>query len=145
MSLERLQLPSYPSLVHIKSTLLFRPSCLDKFSETGWRWLFYLLLHVISLARLFDKPWLGDTMLCWHSYPFHPVGRPGAVHAGQREKLHLQTVQSGGTTCGRWLFIGRSSSHSFSTQKERYTDPGLLGSFSSRSLDLKIIYVLVAK
>ena len=32
------------------SLLLHRPSTLDKFAETGWRWLFYFLAHVLRFS-----------------------------------------------------------------------------------------------
>ena len=39
------------------SLLLHRPSTLDKFAETGWRWLFYFLAHVLRFS--FD---------CWSNF-----------------------------------------------------------------------------
>jgi len=50
-----------------------RPSPLDKFSETGWRWLFYLSVHIWGLATLWDMPWMWNTGHCWYKYPFHKI------------------------------------------------------------------------
>ena len=52
-----------------------RPTMLDKFSETGWRWLFYFSAHVTSVLVLYDKPWVWNTFYCWYGYPFHSVGK----------------------------------------------------------------------
>jgi len=46
---------------------------LDKFCETGWRWLLYLSAHLGGLYCLYDKPWLWNTAHCWYSYPYHPI------------------------------------------------------------------------
>jgi len=56
-----------------KKAALLRPSTLDKFAETGWRWLFYFLAHVLSVWALWDRPWVGNTFHCWYNYPFHQL------------------------------------------------------------------------
>jgi len=53
--------------------LLHKPTVLDKFSETGFRWSFYLSAHVLSVWALHSKPWVADTMACWYGYPFHSI------------------------------------------------------------------------
>jgi len=50
-----------------------RPTPLDKFAETGWRWLFYFTAHVVSVGALWDRPWVWNTAHCWYNYPFHPL------------------------------------------------------------------------
>jgi len=50
-----------------------KPSTLDKFCETGWRWLFYTTILGYGLAVLIDKPWLADIHQCWVDYPYHTV------------------------------------------------------------------------
>lgn len=50
-----------------------RPSPLSKFTETGWRWLFYLTMHVVSILVMWNKPWVWNTAYCWYNYPFHTV------------------------------------------------------------------------
>ena len=54
--------------------LCFRPSPLDKFSESFWRWTFYFLAHVYSIWALADKPWVWNTLECWYGYPEHTLG-----------------------------------------------------------------------
>ena len=54
---------------------VFRPSPLDKFSESFWRWTFYFLAHVYSIWALADKPWVWNTLECWYGYPgLHNIG-----------------------------------------------------------------------
>ena len=48
----------------------------DKFCETGWRWLFYLAVHILGLVVMWDLPWTWDTKHCWLGYPQHKV-EPG--------------------------------------------------------------------
>lgn len=50
-----------------------RPTTLEKFAETGWRWLYYSFMFVYGLMCLWDKPWLWDIRHCWFHYPRHPV------------------------------------------------------------------------
>jgi len=50
-----------------------RATPLDKFSETGWRWVFYFVAHVASVWVLWDKSWVWDTFYCWYEYPYHPL------------------------------------------------------------------------
>jgi hypothetical protein len=50
-----------------------RPSILDKFSETGWRWLYYTAIFLYGLHVLWAKPWMWDIKLCWYNYPHHSV------------------------------------------------------------------------
>ena len=55
--------------------MLDRPSPLAKFTETGWRWIFYFTLHMVSVVVMWNKPWVWDTYYCWYDYPFHVVGQ----------------------------------------------------------------------
>jgi len=50
-----------------------RPSPLAKFTETGWRWIFYFTLHMVSVVVMWNKPWVWNTYYCWYNYPFHVV------------------------------------------------------------------------
>jgi len=58
---------------HRKRKLVSRPTPLDKFAETGWRWVFYFLAHTLSVWSLWDRPWVWNTLHCWYDYPFHPL------------------------------------------------------------------------
>jgi ceramide synthetase len=49
------------------------PNTLQKFSETGWRWVFYSFILVYGFICLWDKAWLWDIRFCWYSYPFHQM------------------------------------------------------------------------
>ena len=60
---------------------IFRPSPLDKFSESFWRWTFYFLAHVYSLWALGDKPWVWNTFECWYGYPNHDIGANLYLHS----------------------------------------------------------------
>ncbi|XP_023326730.1 ceramide synthase 6 [Eurytemora carolleeae] len=42
---------------------------LDKFTETGYRWLCYLFLHILSLKTMLTKPWLWQSGHMWLGYP----------------------------------------------------------------------------
>ena len=45
--------------------LLRRPTNLDKFSESFWRWSFYFSAHVVSVWSLLGKSWVWNTFDCW--------------------------------------------------------------------------------
>jgi len=49
------------------------PSKLQKFQETGWRWLFYISALLYGIFCLWEKPWFRDIRLCWQDYPLHKV------------------------------------------------------------------------
>ena len=51
-----------------------RPTTLDKFSESFWRWTFYFSAHVVSVCTLLGKPWVWNTFECWYNYPDHNIG-----------------------------------------------------------------------
>lgn len=53
--------------------LIGKPSKLDKFSETGWRWLYYTSIFTWGLAALWPKTWLWNITDCWYNYPHHNV------------------------------------------------------------------------
>ncbi|KAG8193505.1 hypothetical protein JTE90_003717 [Oedothorax gibbosus] len=50
-----------------------KPSTLNKFTESAWRFTFYLGAFSYGLYSLWDKPWLWDTDHCWYDYPHHSV------------------------------------------------------------------------
>eukprot|EP00095_Tigriopus_kingsejongensis_P012731 maker-scaffold43_size480169-snap-gene-2.25 protein:Tk12731 transcript:maker-scaffold43_size480169-snap-gene-2.25-mRNA-1 annotation:"lag1 longevity assurance homolog 6" len=52
-----------------------RPTTLEKFAETGWRWFYYTGIFLYGLICLWNKPWLWDIKHCWMHYPRHPVPR----------------------------------------------------------------------
>lgn len=58
---------------HRRRSALHKPTPLDKFSETGWRWVFYFLAHTLSIWSLWDRPWVWNTLHCWYDYPFHAL------------------------------------------------------------------------
>ena len=76
---------------------IFRPSPLDKFSESFWRWTFYFLAHVYSLWALADKPWVWNTFECWYGYPNHYIGSkpfiqsPSLIFEPQRMRFGATT------------------------------------------------------
>ncbi|KAM8830064.1 ceramide synthase 5-like isoform 2-T2 [Synchiropus picturatus] len=47
-----------------------KPSVLTKFSESMWRFTFYLGVFVYGLHHLWQTPWMWDTRQCWYNYPF---------------------------------------------------------------------------
>jgi len=49
------------------------PNTLQKFCETGWRWLFYTLILVYGSVCLWGKPWFWNIRHCWYHYPFHQI------------------------------------------------------------------------
>jgi len=50
-----------------------KPSSLDKFSESFWRWTFYFLAHIGASATILWKPWVWNTYDCWYNYPNHQI------------------------------------------------------------------------
>ena len=53
--------------------LIGKPSQLDKFAETGWRWLYYTSIFIWGIKSLWSKTWLWNIRDCWYNYPFHYV------------------------------------------------------------------------
>jgi len=52
---------------------LSHPSKLDKFAETGWRWVFYTGVFVFGLYVLCDKTWFWNILDCWLNFPHHDM------------------------------------------------------------------------
>ena len=50
-----------------------KPSQLDKFAETGWRWLYYTSIFAWGINCLWSKRWLWNIRDCWYNYPYHHV------------------------------------------------------------------------
>lgn len=50
-----------------------KPSEIQRFKETSWRFLFYLLSFWCGLYILLDKPWFWETKHCWYNYPVQQV------------------------------------------------------------------------
>ncbi|CAF0883758.1 unnamed protein product [Didymodactylos carnosus] len=50
-----------------------RVPLLAKFSESCWRFVFYLSVFIYGLIVLRNKPWLWDTRQCWLSHPNQPL------------------------------------------------------------------------
>ncbi|UJR31749.1 hypothetical protein I4U23_019227 [Adineta vaga] len=50
-----------------------RVSPLGKFSESTWRFTFYLCIFLYGAIILKDKLWLWDTRHCWLNHPNHPL------------------------------------------------------------------------
>ena len=53
--------------------VLSRPSKLDKFVETGWRWVFYTSIFTSSLWVLSGKTWFWNILDCWVDFPHHQM------------------------------------------------------------------------
>lgn len=53
--------------------LIGKPSQLDKFAETGWRWLYYTSIFLWGLKSLWSKTWLWNIRDCWYNYPYHYI------------------------------------------------------------------------
>jgi len=51
--------------------ILSRPSQLDKFAESGWRWTSYTFLFLYGATVLSNKTWLWKVVDCWVNYPHH--------------------------------------------------------------------------
>ncbi|XP_023341201.1 ceramide synthase 6, partial [Eurytemora carolleeae] len=49
------------------------PNTLQKFCETGWRWIFYTGILVYGFLCLWNKPWFWNIRYCWYDYPYHQV------------------------------------------------------------------------
>jgi len=49
------------------------PSTLQKFCETGWRWVFYTCILLYGSYCLWDKPWFWNIRHCWYDYPYHQI------------------------------------------------------------------------
>ena len=53
--------------------LIGKPSQLDKFAETGWRWTYYTSILIWGITTLWTKTWLWNITDCWYNYPYHYV------------------------------------------------------------------------
>lgn len=49
------------------------PSTLEKFCETGWRFVFYSFVFLYGLIVLWSKHWFWDINGCFVEYPRHKV------------------------------------------------------------------------
>ena len=47
-----------------------RPDLIKKFSETSYRFVFYVFVWFYGVWALHDKIWLYDTLQCWVDFPF---------------------------------------------------------------------------
>lgn len=52
-----------------KSKRAHIPSQLTKFTETTWKFIFFLFIFCYGLWSLWDKDWLTDPKLCWIGWP----------------------------------------------------------------------------
>jgi len=50
-----------------------RPTPLDKFTETAWRYSSYLVLHIMGVYIMYSKPWTWQVKLLWYNFPFHEI------------------------------------------------------------------------
>jgi hypothetical protein len=50
-----------------------KPTTMQKFCETGWRWFYYSSVFIYGVICLWDKPWLWNIRYCWYNYPHHDV------------------------------------------------------------------------
>ena len=46
---------------------------MQKFTESFWRFAFYLSIWIYGLVILYEKPWFWDTIHCWIDYPKHKI------------------------------------------------------------------------
>ncbi|KAK3592976.1 hypothetical protein CHS0354_023198 [Potamilus streckersoni] len=46
-----------------------RASTMKKFTESGWRFVFYFSAFVYGIVILWNKPWLWTSRLCWEGFP----------------------------------------------------------------------------
>lgn len=46
-----------------------KPSQLEKFNESAWKFTFYLSMWIFGLYVLYDKEWTWDTRKAWVNYP----------------------------------------------------------------------------
>jgi len=46
-----------------------RPSLVQKFGETSWRFLFYLISFSYGIATLWQTPWFWSPSKCWDGFP----------------------------------------------------------------------------
>ncbi|XP_077154182.1 ceramide synthase 5 isoform X1 [Ranitomeya variabilis] len=50
-----------------------KPSLVTKFTESMWRFLFYLYIFSYGVWFLWTSPWFWDTRQCWYNYPYQPL------------------------------------------------------------------------
>nr|DBA32530.1 TPA: hypothetical protein GDO54_000314 [Pyxicephalus adspersus] len=50
-----------------------KPSLVTKFSESMWRFIFYLYIFSYGICFLWSAPWFWDTRQCWYNYPYQPL------------------------------------------------------------------------
>lgn len=51
-----------------------RSSRMSRFTECGWRMIFYAFAFGFGIFTLWDKPWFTDSVHCFDNYPHHAVG-----------------------------------------------------------------------
>ncbi|CAK9293265.1 unnamed protein product [Gordionus sp. m RMFG-2023] len=51
----------------------YKPSPLVKFSESCWRFTYYILAFTFGVAVLWNKPWFWDSNECWIGFPFQTI------------------------------------------------------------------------
>ncbi|XP_075055216.1 ceramide synthase 5 isoform X2 [Mixophyes fleayi] len=52
-----------------------KPSLVTKFSESMWRFIFYLYIFSYGVWFLWSTPWFWDTRQCWYNYPYQPLSQ----------------------------------------------------------------------
>ncbi|KAM9321472.1 ceramide synthase 5 isoform 1-T1 [Gastrophryne carolinensis] len=50
-----------------------KPSLVTKFSESMWRFIFYMYIFSYGIWFLWSTPWFWDTRQCWYNYPYQPL------------------------------------------------------------------------
>ncbi|KAK2146725.1 hypothetical protein LSH36_586g01019 [Paralvinella palmiformis] len=55
-----------------------KPPDMQKFQETSWRFLFYIVAFWTGLTVVYQKDYFWDTHHCWYNYPWHPI--PGEIY-----------------------------------------------------------------
>lgn len=48
-----------------------KPSKVDKFCESGWRFSYYLFIFTFGVCILRNRSWMWDIAECWKNYPQH--------------------------------------------------------------------------
>lgn len=46
---------------------------IDKFTESCWRFIFYISLFTYGAITIPQEKWFWNLSLCWHDFPFHAV------------------------------------------------------------------------
>ena len=79
-----------------------KPTTMQKFCETGWRWFYYSCVFTYGVICLWDKPWLWNIRYCWQVLGSDTAGRfqDQILLVGSRIRYCWQVL--GSNTVGRF-------------------------------------------